>query len=135
MIDIEIEIFDSCARRVLAEFPEAVTSSANINAPASFPAVSIVQADSRTDSMRADSSRIEKGAVVSFDVECFSNLRTGAKAQAKKLANIVDEYMTSMNFTRTFSVVGEHPAERSIYRVRSRYVAGVDHNGKIYRRQ
>ena len=134
MIDIENQIFDGCARLVLSKYPECMTSSANVAAPASFPAVSVTEGDNATDTTRIDSSGIEKGALLAYDVRVYSNLRKGAKAQAKDIAQMVDGYMNSLNFTRSFKQQGFMASDSSVYQVTMRFIAGVDNNEKLYRR-
>ena len=134
MIDIELDVYDACARRVLDKYPDCLTSSMNVYAPASFPAVSISEAGNRLDVSRCDSSGRENAAIVEYDVQVFSNLKTGARSQAKKLLQIVDEYLTSMNFRRTVKTQGESAKDPSIYRITARYTASVDKSGKISRR-
>lgn len=134
MNDIEEDIFNACARLILDKYPDAVTTSQNLVAPASFPAMSLVESDCYTDTKRHDSSGIEKGSIVAFDLKVYSNLRQGAKAQAKEMHRLIDEYLYSMNFNRTFTSKSNLSSDSSVYLVSARYVAGVDNNNKIYRR-
>ena len=133
MVDIEVEIFDKCAKAVLAKFPDAFTSSVNVSAPASYPAMSMVEADNMTDSSRTDSSG-ETASIVTYDIRVFSNLRQGARTQAKQIAQEVDEVMTSFNFRRTYRGQGASVNDPSVYQVTCRYMAGVTKDGKLYRR-
>lgn len=134
MIDIEADVYDMCARAVLAEFSDCLTSSQNVAAPASFPAVSIVEADNKTDQSMVDSSGREKGAIVAYDVKCFSNLRTGAKRQARKLLQAVDSQLCGVHFRRSFTSQGAMASNPSVYQITARYIAGSTDQGKIYRR-
>lgn len=134
MIDYEADIYDACARAVLAEYPKCLTSAVNVSAPASFPACSIVEGDNSVDSSRCDSGGIENMALIAYDVEIFSNLRTGARTQAKKILKIVDDKMASLNFRRTFKDQGAMSSDASVYQISARYIAGIDANGKLYRR-
>jgi hypothetical protein len=133
MNDIEDDIFDACARLVLAAYPDAVTTSKNLAAPATFPAMSIV-ASTTTDSTRIDSSGVEKGSIIALDIRIFSNLRQGAKKQGKAIFKLVDDYLYSMNFTRTVFSQSDLSSDPSVYLVSAHYVAGVDNNNRIYRR-
>lgn len=134
MIDYEVDVYDACARAVLAEYPKCLTSAVNVSAPASFPAASIVEADSAVAADRLDSSGRENAALVAYDVNVYSNLRKGARDQAKDILNIVDELLVSLNFRRTFRTQGAEANDSTVYHVSARYVAGIDRNGKIYRR-
>lgn len=134
MIDVEIEVFDACARLVLSEYPKATVSSVVTMAPASFPAVSIVETGNYVDASRITNSGTEEAAIVTYEVRVYSNLRQGAKTQAKKMAQLVDGWMTEHNLRRTSRDQGQSISDPSIYQVTSRYVAGVDRTGKLYRR-
>lgn len=134
MIDIEADIYDRCARAVLAEYPDCLTSAVNVAAPASFPAASIVEADCSVDSSRSDSGGIENAALVAYDVKVFSNLRRNARGQTKKILAVIDGELASLNFRRTYRYQGAMGTDPSVYQITARYVAGVDKNGKLYRR-
>lgn len=134
MIDFEVDIYDKCARAVLAKYPKCLTSAVNVNAPASFPAISIIEADSAVAKDRLDSSGLENAVLVAYDINVYSNLRKGARDQAKKILSIVDDLLVSLNFRRTFRTQGADSNDSTIYHVSARYVAGIDRNGKIYRR-
>lgn len=134
MIDIEADIFDACATAILAEYPDAFTTSEYVAAPASFPSVSIMEADNYTDTTRNDSSREENASVLAYDVKVYSNLRNGAKRQAKEIAQIVDGILTPLNFTRTYTNRSNDPSNSAVYTVTARYIASVSKDGIISRR-
>lgn len=134
MIDYEIDIYDECARAVMNEFPNVFMSSVKTRAPAEFPAVFLYEKSNTTDENRIDSSHIEKGARITYEVRTYSNLKVGAKKQAKKLADIIDKKLISMNFKRTAYYANVDVLDASIYQVTATYSAGIDQNGKIYRK-
>lgn len=134
MIDIEAKVFDACARAVLEVYPDAFTTSENVAAPASFPAVSIIETNNYTDTTRNDSSREENASVVTYDVKVFSNLRSGAKRQAKEIAQIIDGVLQPLNFNRTYMNRAESPSNSAVFSVSMRYVASVSKDGIISRR-
>ena len=134
MIDIENELFDACVTAVEVGYPGIVATSKNLSAPAEFPAISIVESNNTTDENRRDSSGVERGSILTYDIKVFSNLREGAKAQAKKIAQLADAFMVKNNFRRTFYVQGETTNDSSVYQVSTRYIAGVTNTGRLYRR-
>lgn len=134
MIDIEAYVFDACARAVLEKYPDTFTTSENVAAPASFPSVSIMEADNYLDKARNDSGSDENASVVAYDVKVFSNLRNGAKSQAKDIAQIVDGVLTPLNFTRTYMNRRNEPSNPAVFTVTMRYVASVSKDGIISRR-
>lgn len=134
MIDYENEIIDGVAKTVGAVFPDALVTSVGFNAPASFPSVSVFESSNVVNADMSDSGSIERSAVVTYDAYAYSNLRTGAKQQAKALMAEVDGFMAAHNFTRTYSTQGAHPTNASVYQVYCRYIAAIGEDGKIYRR-
>lgn len=134
MIDFEADIYDRCARAVLAAYPDCLTSAVNVSAPASFPAVSISEADNSVDGSRSDSGGTENAALLAYDVKVYSNLKKNARGQAKKLLAIADETLAGLNFRRTYGYQGAMGTDPSVYQITARYVAGIDKNGKLYRR-
>lgn len=134
MIDRESEIFDGAVKAASAAFPGINAYSADTLSPAEFPALSVVESSNSVDTLRSDLSRVERAAVVSYDVRALSNARVGAKAQAKAIAAAVDAYMLSINFTRTYMTQGAHPSNASVYQVSCRYTASVGEDGTIHRR-
>ena len=140
MIDVEVEVYDRAARAVLAAFPGAYTSSEKEPAPPSFPAVSITEIGNVEASELHDSSNRELGSYVTYEVECFSNRRSGAKAEAKALAQAADAAMRGMGFERTFGQFVQNVTDTAIYRYITRYTAVVgatrnDGSASVYRRQ
>lgn len=133
-IDIEAYIFDRCARAVIEKYPDAFTTSEYVSAPASFPSVSIMEANNVTDTSRNDSSLEENASIVTFDVKVFSNLRHGAKRQAKDIAQIIDGVLQPLNFNRVSMVMSSNPSQSSVFSISARYVASVSKDGIISRR-
>ena len=134
MIDVEIEVFDEVARAVLAEFPEAYVSGEHVEVPASFPAVSIIEAVNQVDESRQDSCDDENAAVLSYSVNVYSNSKSGAKRECRAIMGIIDDKMRSMNMRRTFSRPVNNAADPSIYRLVARFTGLVDKNNVFYRR-
>lgn len=134
MIDIETIVYDKVARAVLAKWPEAFTSAVHVQAPASFPAVFVREIGNVTSTDQMDSSCVEHYSSVSYEVGVYSNLRKGARAQAKEIAQEVDGVLIGLNFNRTYSAPTENPADSEVYRITMRYVAEVDDKGNFYRR-
>lgn len=134
MIDIEAEVFDAVATAVLALEPDAFVTSEYVQAPAAFPAVSCWELTSLTDTRRIDSTKMERASVVTYEVNVYSNLKTGAKRQAKALVQAADRVMLSLNFNRTFLQRTDNQASSGIYRITARYTASVDYTNTIYRR-
>ncbi len=134
MIDVEEDIFDFVARAVLAEYPNAYVSGEHVEIPASFPAVSIIEAVNQLDETRQDSSDDENAAILSYSVNVYSNSLSSAKTECRAIMGIVDDKMRSLNMRRTFSRPVNNSADPSIYRLVARFTGLVDKNNVHYRR-
>lgn len=134
MIDFETEIFDGASRAAIAAFPGITVTSVPFAAPASFPSANITESGNVVDTEMTDSGKHERAAIVTYDVYAYSNLRKGAKAEARAVMNAIDGFMGEHNFTRTYMTQGAHPNNQSVYQVYCRYIASVGGDGKIYRR-
>lgn len=136
MIDYEADVFDMCARAVLAIEPDAFVTSEDVPVPAAFPAVSIKEVNNALRLDAQDNGGSELYANVTYDVNVYSNLTAGgaARRQARELASAIDSVLNGKNFTRTFSRPMQNLADSSVYRITSRYVATIGHDGTIYRR-
>ena len=134
MIDVEAEVFDLVARAVLAEYPDAYVTGENVEVPASFPAVSVIEAVNQIEESRQDSSDDENAAVLSYSVNVYSNSRSSAKRECRAIMGIVDGKMRSLNMRRTFSRPVNNAADPSIYRLTARFTGMVDKNEVFYRR-
>lgn len=134
MIDIENVIFTKIAQKVRSEFQGASVYGEYVEVPASFPCVTIVEADNKVYERTRDLNGIEHYAQVMYEVNIYTNDSGGKKSTAKSIANVIDEEMSKMLFTRTFR--GQTPnIDRTIYRITLRYVAvvreGINEDGII----
>lgn len=135
MIDIENIVFTRLATALRTAFTGISVYGEYVEAPASFPCVTIVEADNQVLERTRDLSGIEHHAKVMYEINVYSNKEGSKKSEAKKIANAIDALMGGMLFTRTF--MGQTPnIDRTIYRVTLRYQAvvreAVESGGKIY---
>lgn len=134
MIDIEAQVFTIVSNAVLAEYPDAFVSPEYVRQPAQFPTASIVQTDNTVNRSMRDSSRVENGADVMFQVDVYSNKMAGRKEECKAVIALIDEQFALLGFTRSFLNPLPNLADATIYRITARYIATVDKNETIYRR-
>lgn len=133
MVDIESQIFTALASEIRKKFKGAMVSGEYVAAPSKFPYVSIVEQDNYISSENLDSSDAEQLASVLYEVNVYSNKTAAKKTECRKIMDLVDRMLYSMNFTR----ISMHPVPNmenaTIYRLVARYTAKTD--GKtIYRR-
>lgn len=129
MIDIESDVFDTVATELRSQHAGISVSGKFVDTPASFPAVTIVEADNRVfDRMRT--RRIENAARVMYEVQIFSNKASGKKSEAKEIANTADGVFANLGFTRTMRSQVANLKDATIYRIVCRYEAVVGENGE-----
>ena len=134
MIDVENVIFTRLATAIRSAFSGISVYGEYIETPASFPCVTVVEADNRVLESTRDLSGVEHYAKVMYEINVYTNDANGKKARAKEISNVIDNVMSGLLFTRTFR--GQTPnIDRTIYRITLRYEAvvreGIEMDGKI----
>lgn len=120
MIDIENIIFTKLAQPLRESYSGISVYGEFVEVPASFPCVTIVEADNKVYEPTRDLSGVEHHALVMYEINVYSNKVNVKKSEAKEISNMIDDLMTDMLFTRTFR--GQTPnIDRTIYRITLRY--------------
>ena len=131
MIDIENDIFNDVAQVLRTAHSGIYVIGEYTETPARFPCVTIVEADNRViPSMRT--LNIENAILSMFEINIYSNKASGKKSEAKAIANTVDEFFSSIGYTRTFREQVPNLKDATIYRIVCRYEANVDKDLWIY---
>lgn len=127
MIDIENKVYNDVAKAIrdsFSNFPRLSCYGEYVETPASFPCVTLVEDDNSRVTSTDDSTQKEHYARVTYTCNIYAN-DDNKKSTAKAIANVVDEIMANLNFTRTiFSQVPN--IDRTIYRIVLKYTAIVD---------
>ena len=134
MIDIENQVFDRVASRVREQFPNIFMTGEYVNAPSSFPAVSLVEMDNAIRENTIDSGSSENHVNVMYEANVYSNKATGKKSECKTILALLDNEMTAMGFVRSTLTPVPNEYDSTIYRMVARYRAAVSTNHKIFRR-
>ncbi len=134
MIDVEADLYDEIAKLVLESYPSAYVTGENVEIPASFPAVSIIEAVNQAEESREDTSDSENAAILSYSVNVYSNSASEAKQECRAIMKLIDERMRLLNMRRSFSRPVNNAADPSIYRLVARFTGMVDRNDVFYRR-
>ncbi len=134
MIDIENQVFNQISKKLKDEFTNISVYGEYINAPAKFPAVMIEERANSVYINTQDSGDIENHALVVYEVNVYSNKKTGKKSECKAIFKVIDAEFADMGFTRVFTETIPNLNDASIYRMVGRYSALVSKNEKIYRR-
>ena len=133
MIDVEAAVFNRVAEKFDISYPNGTRVSEPIDAPASFPCMSLVEADNATYTGSLDSAMTEHDAWLMYELNVYSNLASGAKQQCKEIIALVDDELLAMGFTRTFCHQTKN-ADTKIYRMTARYRAVISEELRIYRK-
>lgn len=132
--DIEVDVFDAVSGAIREKHGDVFVSSEYVHAPEDFPAVSVVESDNSVFLPGLDSEGSHHSQLM-YDVNVYSNLATGKKAQAKEIMQTVDGKMQELGFVRLSKQPMTLPnAESSIYRMEARYRTVVNEKRQLLRR-
>lgn len=131
MIDCENEVYTRIARVLRDKFPGINIAGEYVNAPSSFPHVSITQSDNSVVSEQMTGSA--EMAQVMFEINIYSNKADGRKTECKNIAKVIDDVMFKMNFKRMALTPIPNMEDATIYRIVARYRAMTD--GKYFYRR
>lgn len=134
MIDVEKEVFTRAATAVRAIAPDVFVTGEYVRTPPNFPCVSITENNNRPLVVTQSTSSMENHAVLMYEVNVYSNLKSGRKSQCRSLVEAVDNAFAKMGFTRIMLNPVPNLDDATVYRVVARYEAVVDKKGTIYRR-
>ena len=121
MIDVESAVFQKCADAFRAAYPNGFIAGEYVSQPPKFPAVMVVEMDNNVDERAMDNGDIENAVNVMYQVDVYSNLNRGKKAQAKAIVALIDEVLAQYRFVRTFCNPIQNMNDATIYRMTARY--------------
>lgn len=131
MIDYSFEIFNAVAIDLRAAYEGIKVVGEYVASPTVFPTVTIDEISNVPVHM--DSAVQNKYAQVTYRVQVFSNLRTGKRAEARKIYSRVDEKLQVLGlYAISYSTT---PAiyNSEVYCITATYGAVIDRNGAVYR--
>lgn len=134
MIDIESIIFKRLSIVLRAYYSEISVYGEYVKTPAVFPCVTIEEKDNYVLERTQSSGGIENHAGLVYEINVYSNKKTGKKSQCKEIFSIIDREMQDMGFTRTMLNPIPNIDDATIYRMVGRYKAVVSTSKTIYRR-
>ena len=138
MIDIENYVFNNISKELRKKFQNIFVKSEYVKNVSEFPCVFI---NEKTNAVLQETSDeiIENHVNLMYQVDIFSNLTSGKKAECKKILKIVDDGMVKMGFVRILCEPIENLEDATIYRITARYsaIVGRKINGinQVYRNQ
>ena len=134
MIDVETEVFNIVSSKVREKYPTIFMTGEYVKSPSSFPCVSLIEVDNQIYRNTRSTDCIENHAQVLYEVNVYSNKKSGKKTECKEIISFIDEQLQSLGFTRTLMNPVPNEEDATIYRMVGRYRAIVSKNNVIYRR-
>ncbi len=129
MISIDTALFNRIAPILRKKFKGVSVYGEYVASPASFPHVSIVEADNSSDVASMPLSRIPAAANLLYEINVYSNKTSGRKTEADSIMSVIDEQMQDMGFIRTFKNPVSNLENATIYRIVARYTKKQDRGG------
>lgn len=134
MIDIESEIFSIVSKAVRSKYPKIYMTGEYIKVPPSFPCVSLIEADNQVYRNTRTTDSNENHVQVTYEVDVYSNKKTGRKSECKTILALIDNLMIDLGFTRSLLTPVPNEEDATVYRMVARYRAIVSKDKIIYRR-
>lgn len=134
MIELESPLFTEIAGVLRDTYDGITVYGEYVPAPARFPSVSIVEMDNATFLPTWSNRGVEQYAEVMYEVNVYSNLSKGKKAQAKAIMGTIDTLLQQHGFERITVQPIQNMNDATIYRMVGRYRAVVGDDLTIYRR-
>ena len=134
MIDCENEIFSKVAEAVKKVYPSVFMSGEYIRTPSKFPFVSLIEMSNTAYDRTQTSGSLENHASLMYEVNVYSNKKSGKKSECKAIAALIDNELATLGFSRTMLQPIPNMDDATIYRMTGRYTAVVSKDKMIYRR-
>ena len=134
MINIESEIFNIIAKVVREKYPDIYITGEYVKIPPKFPCVSLIEMDNSAYTRTQSSDSVENHAELMYELNVYSNKKSGKKSECKAIASLIDNELAALNFSRTMLQPIPNMDDATIYRILGRYKAVVSKDNKIYRR-
>ena len=134
MIDVENEIFGKIAESVRAVYPSAFVSGEYVRTPSKFPHVSLIEMSNTAYERTQSSGGVENHASLMYEVNVYSNKKSGKKSECKAIATLIDNELAALGFSRTMLQPIPNMDDATIYRMTGRYTAVISKDKKLYRR-
>lgn len=132
-INIFNEIYTDVRNLLKEKYPSLTTARKIPNKAPNFPAWILFPLDNYTDTDTLTSTGVENHAVVTLQMEVYSNLSSGGEEQCEEIADIADRRLMLKGFVRTYaSFVTASSSE--LTRLVCRYRSTVGRDNLIYRK-
>lgn len=133
MVNIENELFTLMKTALTTEYSDIYITGVDTPTMPSFPAVLFEEKDNSVYRNGIDNSDTENFANLMYEVNVYSNKKSGKKAEARKIIDSIDNFMYSKGFTRITLTPVPNINDATIYRYTARYTAVASNDKYIYR--
>lgn len=127
MTDIENEIVTGLATAISRD-----VETDYLRQPSSFPFVRFNYIDSYNYTATATSARAGNHDRQMYQLEVYSNKRSGKRTEAWSIANLADAYLRSIGLVKTSLSPIPNFEDSTIYRIVGRYTSVVSLSGEIH---
>ena len=134
MINVEKEIFNIVAKAVRSVYPDIYISGEYVKSPPKFPAVALVEMDNSAYVRTQSSDSVENHAELMYEVNIYSNKKSGKKSECRAIAELIDNEMAALNFSRIMLQPIPNMDDATIYRMTGRFEAVASKDNMIFRR-
>ena len=134
MIDVENEVFTIVSKSVREKYPSVFISGEYVRTPSKFPFVSLIEMGNTAYDRTQTSGSLENHASLMYEVNVYSNKRSGKKTECKEIATLIDDELAALGFSRTMLQPIPNLDDATIYRMTGRYTAVISKDKKLYRR-
>ena len=134
MINVENEIFNIVAKAVRKVYPDIYITGEYVASPPKFPCVTLVEMDNSAYTRTQTGSSVENHAELMYELDIYSNKKSGKKSECKAIAALIDKELAALNFSRIMLQPILNIDDVTIYRVKGRYRAVASNDKKIFRR-
>ena len=134
MIDVENEVFTIVSKSVREKYPSVFISGEYVRTPSKFPFVSLIEMSNTAYDRTQTSGSLENHASLMYEVNVYSNKRSGKKTECKEIATFIDDELAALGFSRTMLQPIPNLDDATIYRMTGRYTAVISKDKKLYRR-
>ena len=134
MIDIESELFSVISNAMKSAYPDSYVSGEYVKTPPKFPAVLFVEMDNVAYDKTQTSDNVENHADLMYEVDVFSNKKSGKKSECKAIASLIDNELAALGFSRLMLQPIPNVDDATIYRIKGRYRAVASKDNTIFRR-
>ena len=134
MVNVENDVFNIVSIAVKEVYPDLYISGEYVKSPPKFPCVSLVEMDNSVYARTQTSGSVENHAELLYEVNVYSNKKSGKKSECKEIAALIDNELAALGFSRSMLQPIPNMDDATIYRMTGRYRAVASKDNTIFRR-